>query len=119
MSEPLQELKKLVKTPSPVVSNGLAQLRKLNQNPTVNKVARETSLAMVNEALTPFKPLFSYFNDSAGQISYTSVPATPKVASIPTNVNKMSLARLPFKSPACKKCPAKMGGLCQCALKKL
>lgn len=140
MSSALKALKKWhKKTLKQGKKSGDRALRALSHNtfpPATSVKSRQTSTtdavwqdvsqqvvgAMLGEVARPLKPLLEWFD--YGQTSWTSAQgsklpttravmrATPKVASSP------SILRLPLKSPPCKRCPARSGGICQCAAKR-
>jgi len=91
-------------------------------------LVKQTGLEALNEVKTPLNPILSWFDEAQtiplgkqygrqqGEDSKSEVKRTGVVASTADNQH---LARLPMKSPPCKRCPALSGGLCKCALKRL
>ncbi|QIZ78809.1 hypothetical protein HER31_04570 [Ferrimonas lipolytica] len=128
----LKKLKKLKKAIKPS-SKSKQQLRATNAvtatasgsalRNELAQVSRQAGLNAVRELATPLNPLLSWFeegrnlsfvaaNESSLQRStsaQTSQRTAPQVSSI---------ARLPLKSPPCKRCPALAGGFCKCAQKR-
>lgn len=99
--------------------------RRLKLDPTLTgdlkQVGRQTGEAMARELLVPFSPLLSWFDDAPSIQLGSVAPTLSQQASANSGVpgsNAAAIARLPLKSPPCKRCPAQMGGLCKCAMKK-
>ncbi|KMV31089.1 hypothetical protein [Photobacterium swingsii] len=88
----------------------------------VKDISHQALTDAVSELATPLNPLLSWFNEG-GSIAISPSYAgggrsavkrlTPMQAS-----PKIALARMPLKSPPCKRCPAMNSGLCKCAVKK-
>lgn len=86
--------------------------------------------SMLGEVSKPLRPLLDWFNH-AGAVGLVidNLQSKPRSNSklqpfsgnmrIDTKtVQTPAILRLPLKSPPCKRCPAKMGGICQCAAKR-
>ncbi|KLV05100.1 hypothetical protein ABT56_12945 [Photobacterium aquae] len=135
----LKKLKKKLKPESHVSHQALAGLKKKapanswlgeELKGEVKQISQDTLRSVASELATPLNPLFSWFNDgySGSGLSLSSItasphahksdsqPAAPTISRI--TQQSLALAKLPLKSPACKRCPALSGGLCKCAVKK-
>ena len=74
-------------------------------------------LSWFNEAPVPLTPQFQPRESSSSSAKRAKrVSRNPKSALQPRTPSH--LAMVPFKSPPCKKCPAKQGAMCHCAMKK-
>ncbi|MCL1128700.1 hypothetical protein [Shewanella sairae] len=135
-------LKKLMKKSQKVSSRSLKQLNSLAANndkkqhispnlaAELNQLSYKVIGNVVQELTPPLSPILSWLNDgiavnqARGSIRPAIQPATdanlPAVTSIKMMPKKsVSILQIPLKSPPCKRCPAKMGGNCKCAAKKL
>ncbi|WP_205619451.1 hypothetical protein [Ferrimonas senticii] len=91
-----------------------------NSNATVMQqlggITKQAGLSAVRELATPLNPLLSWF-EGGHNLRFTA--ANQIGAAVSSNRAAVSsIAQLPLKSPPCKSCPAKVGGLCKCARKK-
>ncbi len=124
MSYTLKKLNKLSKKQS--LSNPLMRLNKSSEKRSdvakseLAQIAKHSGLEVLSEMKAPLNPILSWF-DEAPAITLRSKPSASIGGPINTtqqNQTTTSLARLPLKSPPCKKCPALKSGLCKCALKR-
>ena len=137
-SSALKKLNKLrKKTLGKVLAKGqskaLAELRKLevssrssdvrNTPPLsreVKSIAHEALFSAARELVLPCKPLMSWFQEGHDwRLAMDDVSMAHDSSSAKSALPEMSVLHLPLKSPACRKCPAKAGGMCRCAAKKL
>ncbi len=119
-----KQLSKLV-NPKPSYSSQQSQLAQELKN-----LSQQTLTSITAELATPFNPVLSWFGKglalSPHSLSFTSPAAHNGSVNMPpagmAKIQKLSpaasLARLPLKSPPCKRCPALAGGNCKCAMKK-
>lgn len=137
----IKALKKLAKKVDKKQSKAKKQLNSLaftkhhqNRQQTqlieeLKSLSQQTLTSITAELATPFNPLLSWFSTGIPlpaapqhQAAFTQGGAThqlaPKLPSIQAIRPAPSLAKLPLKSPACKRCPALAGGNCKCAMKK-
>ncbi|KLV01792.1 hypothetical protein C9I90_05740 [Photobacterium aphoticum] len=100
----------------------------------IKQISQDTLRSLASELTTPFNPLLSWFNEgyagpsmfSAGDSVARKTTTGSASSSKPNNgftvasvaPQSTSLAKLPLKSPPCKRCPAMSGGMCKCAMKK-
>ena len=104
----LVALKRLPKEKSSVVQSELIE------------IVKHSGLDVLSEIKTPLNPIISWFDEAQVITLRSKLPVTKskdKAKGVMRNY-KTSLANLPLKSPACKKCPALNNGLCKCALKR-
>lgn len=86
--------------------------------------------SMLGEVSKPLRPLLDWFNYT-GAVGLVIDNLKPKSRNHSTlqpfsgnmrietkTIQSPAILRLPLKSPPCKRCPAKMGGVCQCAAKR-
>lgn len=131
-------LRKLHKASKHKVSNNvsmqLGQLAKQGDS-ELAQLALQTGLQALQEIKKPLTPILSWFDEAevinitrqhqsespmrTAASHTTKSPDTAQRIPINTASNTNTLARLPLKSPPCKRCPALSGGLCKCALKRL
>ncbi|NKF49062.1 hypothetical protein G3R49_00535 [Shewanella sp. WXL01] len=138
---------KLQKKSQKLTNKSLKQLNALTANPgaiaamdpelreQVGQLSEQVIGSMVSELIQPLNPVMSWLNDGAVSmpISRRSVTPTPNLAanssiaaantathsaSSANAAGRIAIAQVPLKSPPCKKCPARMGGNCKCAMKK-
>ncbi len=125
MSSTLKKLNKLTKKQS--LSSPLLSLNKSSKKrgdavkSELAQVAKHSGLEVLSEMKAPLNPILSWF-DEVPAIALRSRPsasiAEANKSTGQNNCPTISLARLPLKSPPCKKCPALNDGLCKCALKR-
>ncbi|MCP4322815.1 MAG: hypothetical protein GY787_13400 [Alteromonadales bacterium] len=124
MSYTLKKLNKV--TNKQASSNTLSRLNKFSDQKSdvitseLMQIAKQSGLEALREIKTPLNPILSWF-DEAPAITLSSKIATnvwQDKTTTDNNHQTRSLARLPLKSPPCKKCPALNKGLCKCALKR-
>lgn len=97
-----------------------------SEAPSVDSVWGEVSQqvvgAMLGEVARPLKPLLEWFdyNEPLWSSSKGRAPteARGSMRPMPKAAPSPSILRLPLKSPPCKRCPARSGGICQCAAKR-
>ncbi|QLE84443.1 hypothetical protein FLM48_04675 [Shewanella sp. Scap07] len=126
-------LKKLKKSAKKANKQSLKQLKGLHKRVTelesvndelrveLSQLSQQALKSAVNELKTPFSPVLSWFDDGevvAKETTKTKQKLAPVTRLKPAVANK-DITHFPFKSPPCKKCPARQGGQCKCALKKL
>ncbi|WP_156925654.1 hypothetical protein [Shewanella fidelis] len=96
----------------------------------LNQLSYKVIGNVVQELTPPLSPILSWFNEgrSANQANTSSKSTGPATtldnAAVVKSIKIMpkksvSILQIPLKSPPCKRCPAKMGGNCKCAAKKL
>ncbi|MCD1125129.1 hypothetical protein LPW36_03645 [Jinshanibacter sp. LJY008] len=142
MSSALKALKKLRKKASKHGSKSKAGDRALqnlvrpavlpNSHPRATKpettdsiwseLSQEVMGNMLVEVSKPLKPLLDWFDHGGYNAPASRQPVkTGNVGNMRIQSGSMAppaILRLPFKSPPCKRCPAKSGGICQCAAKR-
>lgn len=85
--------------------------------------------SMLGEVSKPLRPLLDWFNHTgsvglvldslqAKRSNPTPQPFSNNMRISTKAISTPAILRLPLKSPPCKRCPAKMGGVCQCAAKR-
>lgn len=93
----------------------------------LRKVSSDTLSSVTSELSAPLAPIISWFQDTnettlfASNQSYQSPQKNKRgihPAKLQPKANKIIMASSPLKSPPCKKCPAKTGNMCRCAMKK-
>ncbi|WP_159565885.1 hypothetical protein [Budvicia diplopodorum] len=93
------------------------------------ELSQDVFSSILGEVSKPLRPLLDWFNHSgstglvsnrvqAKSNSSTSRPFSGSVRIATQPVQTAAALHLPFKSPPCERCPAKMGGVCQCAAKR-
>ena len=135
-------LKKLIKKSKKVTNSSLRHLNSLAANgdnsqqvssslaSELNQLSYKVIGNVVQELTPPLSPILSWFSEerSANQANTSSKSAGPATtldnATVVKSIKIMpkksvSILQIPLKSPPCKRCPAKMGGNCKCAAKKL
>ncbi|WP_298444956.1 hypothetical protein [uncultured Ferrimonas sp.] len=133
MSSSLKKLKKLKKIAQPV-ANPLAAMAHASLGSAgatraggsavsaeLKQISRQAGLDVVRELATPLNPLLSWFEEGANLrfVAANETALEPRAAAtMAAPAAQSNIARLPLKSPPCKRCPAKMGGLCKCAQKR-
>ena len=70
---------------------------------------------ILTELSAPLTPILSWFDGSGSVLAGKNLKRKTRVR---FQSNTRNLAALPLKSPPCKSCPARSGGLCKCALKR-
>ncbi|WP_394199819.1 hypothetical protein [Shewanella waksmanii] len=125
-------LKKLKKSSKKANKQSLKQLKQLHKRVTelesvndelrneLSQLSQHALKTAVNELKTPFNPVLSWFDD--GQTQLKQPTQTGKKLAPVTQLKPAAtkdITHFPLKSPPCKKCPARQGGQCKCALKKL
>ncbi|PSW18031.1 hypothetical protein C9I98_18230 [Photobacterium sanctipauli] len=117
------------------VSHSVANDSQLKQELT--SVSQQALLATATELAKPLNPLLSWFNEGGDIVSFPAARAIQQPAQQHTQQNialstslkaanqpqlslqdNREIARLPLKSPPCKRCPALANGMCKCAAKK-
>ena len=83
----------------------------------LNEISIEATQRAARELLAPLTPLLSWLEIDSQPVQTTSTQ--PAVVKQEATATPISMARLPYKSPPCKGCPAKQGGLCKCAQKRM
>lgn len=93
-----------------------------------SEISQRVVGSVLSEAAKPLKPLLDWFEHSGSiALNIQGKSSSPERRAAPTlNSVRMSrstapvpaILRLPFKSPPCKRCPARSGGICQCAAKR-
>ncbi|MGF1834253.1 hypothetical protein [Photobacterium sanguinicancri] len=121
--QPSRSAKKLMS-----LGKTLSVRSRLNIDESVKREMKDIShqalVDAVSELATPLNPLLSWFNEGSSvpmTLAFAGGSSTTvkRVMPIPEQSNpKISLARMPLKSPPCKRCPAMGAGLCKCAVKK-
>lgn len=131
----ISALKKLKKKTKKVTKPSVIQLQRLkksdNASPVniqsdLKKLSGQVTLDVVSELAAPLNPILSWFGSNHHAISnsnFSVVTAKPVIRSVSNSqpegkVSQIALARVPLKSPPCKKCPALSGSNCKCAMKK-
>ncbi|WP_051252796.1 hypothetical protein [Ferrimonas kyonanensis] len=119
MSSSLKKLKKLAKAgrtatakPTRILPGPSPQVRS-----ELLAITQDAGLSAARELMSPLNPLLSWFNEG-GNLTFRPMNSTAQAPQSRAVTNNLSLARLPLKSPPCKRCPARMGGICNCARKK-
>jgi len=130
MNSALKKLNKRAKKKG--LKNPLAALNKpLYESSTavqteLMELAKQTGLEALAEMKVPLNPILSWFDETQVITLRSKTPKTDKTTKRKTLAQPISvvqntpasLARMPLKSPPCKKCPALGNGLCKCALKR-
>lgn len=93
-----------------------------------SEISQQVVGSVLSEAAKPLKPLLDWFEHSGSiglniqrksSSSDRKVAATLNFVQIDRDTKPVpAILRLPFKSPPCKRCPARSGGICQCAAKR-
>lgn len=87
-----------------------------------SELSQEVMGNVLVEVSKPLKPLLDWFDHGGYNTPISRQPAkTASAGNMRIQPNSMAppaILRLPFKSPPCKRCPAKSGGICQCAAKR-
>lgn len=108
----LQSLKQTIKTSS-YGSNRLESEFK-----QVSQLAVHSAIA---ELKSPFMPVLSWLNDGYKEpaIFQLTQQANKATQHFQPKAAVKDITYIPLKSPPCKSCPARKGGRCKCAVKKL
>ncbi len=126
MSSPLKQLKKLKKVkksykPLQIVQS-TAKVPCRSTSGELLDIAKSAGKVALIEAAGPLKPILSWLNEDSYinvvDVSHCHTNSKQQVASPKQSHTAQHIARLPLKSPPCKRCPALRGGLCKCALKR-
>ncbi|WP_090363839.1 hypothetical protein [Ferrimonas sediminum] len=119
MSSSLKKLKKLAKSGRAVAPKASRILPRPSSavRSELLSITQDAGLSAARELMGPLNPLLSWFNEGAN-LTFRPMAANTPVPQPGAATNNLSLARLPLKSPPCKRCPARMGGICNCARKK-
>ncbi|SQI36235.1 Uncharacterised protein [Leminorella richardii] len=102
-----------------------------NQETATNSVwgdvSQQVAGAMLGEIARPLRPLLAWFDGDDGFRPASHRPASKAWSSsmekgsmrpVAARSSAPSILYLPLKSPPCKRCPARSGGICQCAAKR-
>ena len=81
----------------------------------VKAIGEVVTTQILTELSAPLTPILSWFDGSGNVLAGKNPKRTPRVS---LQSNTRNLAASPLKSPPCKSCPARSGGLCKCALKR-
>ncbi|OAN17842.1 hypothetical protein A3K86_02675 [Photobacterium jeanii] len=140
-----QVVKKPTKAARQLMNIGLAKAQQVGNDPQLAQemkgVSQQVVHDVVSELAVPLTPVLSWFQEGSsfsssfdsyassgesqgiGQIKSVRPVANQNLAGGSSGQGAMgqqgaALARLPLKSPPCKRCPAMSNGLCKCAMKK-
>ncbi|AKJ43097.1 hypothetical protein [Pragia fontium] len=92
-----------------------------------SEISQQVVGSVLVEVTKPLKPLLDWFEHGGFVTEVMPTKSsgargvTPHINSARMNPNTAAtpaILRLPFKSPPCKRCPARSGGICQCAAKR-
>lgn len=87
-----------------------------------SELSQQVMGSMLVEVSKPLKPLLDWFDHGGYNVPTPRQPvrngSTGNMRIQPNSIAPPAILRLPFKSPPCKRCPAKSGGICQCAAKR-
>ncbi|WCE30848.1 hypothetical protein [Vibrio sp. SCSIO 43137] len=131
----IKALKKLKKTTKKISKPSVIQLQQLKKSDSASavniqadlkKLSGQVTLDIVSELAAPLNPILSWFGSNHHAISnngFSAITSKPVIRSVSNSqpegkVSQIALARVPLKSPPCKKCPALSGSNCKCAMKK-
>ncbi|WP_461537604.1 hypothetical protein [Spongorhabdus nitratireducens] len=87
----------------------------------LTRVGKNAGASAVRELMAPLNPLLDWLSEGLEQQGTPQQEQSVVRTATPPRKNPaevVSMARFPYKSPPCKACPAKSGGLCKCAQKK-
>lgn len=120
----LKKLKKLAKKIAKKSDTTIIQLEIPSANSSQFKqAANQAILNAINELSESFEPTLSWVDgDSSGKVKQLKTPNSMNRAKAPVSKPTSSAIpaiNVPYKSPACKRCPALAKGLCKCAMKRV
>ncbi|KFC97776.1 hypothetical protein [Leminorella grimontii] len=99
----------------------IRQSEALKEDSVWGEVSQQVVGAMLGEVAKPLKPLLEWFDyhEPSWPSAKEKIPsARGAMRPMPKGAQSPSILRLPLKSPPCKRCPARSGGICQCAAKR-